>query len=272
MRIAFLAWSVALAGCAGAAASGESPKIDRSTLVSQLEVVRSHRILFSHHSVGRDLIAGLERASRELGQPLKVVTLEQASSEPTQPSFVSVSGGRNQEPYSKLAFFAETLRAAAYEPDLAFLKFCYVDFNPHTDVDALFAEYQRTIDALKRAHPRVQLAHITAPLMQRPMQLKDRINRLLGREVWEDAANVKRALFNQKLRDVYGGDPIFDLARVESTQPDGSRASFQQDGRTYYALARAYTDDGGHLNKLGQDHAALAWIQFLSGALARSPH
>lgn len=263
-----MAWSVALAGCGGAAAE-QAARPEASEITSQLEVVRAHRVLFSHHSVGRDLIAGLTRASTQLAdKPFPIVSIEHAPSDAT-PSFVSISGGENQNPQSKLDFFARTLRASRYEPDLAFMKFCYVDFHPRTDVKALFAAYQRTIDALERERPRTQFAHITVPLTARPMQIKDRIHRLLGREVWEDAANIKRHAFNEKLREAYGKDPIFDLARIESTKRDGSRAAFEQDGRTYYTLARDYTDDGGHLNTIGQDHAAVAWIRFLSGALER---
>jgi hypothetical protein len=267
MKLAWLAWSVTLSGCSGSAI-GEASRLETVKVASQLEVVRGHRVLFSHHSVGRDLIAGLSRVSTELtAKPLQVVSLEQASA--TTPSFVSISGGANQDPESKLAFFTQALRATSFEPDLAFMKFCYVDFNPSTDVDALFAAYQRTIATLRGQRPRTQFAHITVPLTARPTRLKDQLARLLGREVWEDAANVKRELFNQKLRDTYASDPLFDLARIESTRPDGSRATFEQNNRVYYALADLYTDDGGHLNRLGQDQAAIAFINFLSGALPR---
>ena len=127
-----------------------------------------------------------------------------------------------------------------------------------------------TIDGLKRDYPKTQFAHITTPLYAQPMQLKERIYRFLGKEVWEDAANVKRHACNQRLMQTYANDRIFDLATIESTRPDGSRAGFEQGGRTYYALATQYTEDGGHLNDLGQDVAALEWVRFMAGALARS--
>jgi lysophospholipase L1-like esterase len=59
------------------------------------------------------------------------------------------------------------------------------------------------------------------------------------------------------LRKNYEGkEPVFDLARIESTRPDGTRETFTQDGKTYYALVPAYTKDGGHLNKLGRKKVA----------------
>jgi len=42
-------------------------------------------------------------------------------------------------------------------------------------------------------------------------------------------------------------EPLFDLAAIESTAPDGTRASFMKDGKTYYQMVSDYTHDGGHL-------------------------
>jgi hypothetical protein len=267
-RALLLAWSVGVAGCATSAEGKPlEPELTVTQISNEMSVVRQHRILFSHHSVGRDLMAGLQRAAARLGGPIRVVPIEKADD---APAFVSVSGGQNQDPQSKLVFFEQTFRSSTFQPELAFLKLCYVDFNPHTDVDALFESYQKTIDALKRDYPKTRFAHVTTPLVAKPMQLKERMYRLFGREVWEDTANVKRHAFNQRVMQAYAGDPIFDLARIESTRPDGSRVDFEHDGRVYYSLANQYTEDGGHLNNLGQDVAALEWVRFMAGALQRS--
>jgi len=269
-RALLLAWSVGVAGCASAEGKELEPGLTVTHIAKEMDVLRKHRVLFSHHSVGRDLMSGLQRAATRLkSEPVRIISLEQAAADDA-PAFVAISGGHNQDPQSKLDFFAETLRTAKYQPDLAFMKLCYVDFNPHTDVDALFAAYQKTFDQLKREYPAIRFAHVTTPLHAQPMQLKERIYRFLGKEVWEDATNVKRHAFNQRLLKTYANDPIFDLARIESTRPDGSRVNFEQEGRTYYALAPQYTDDGGHLNALGQDVAALEWVRFIAGALSRS--
>jgi len=60
-----------------------------------------------------------------------------------------------------------------------------------------------------------------------------------------------RGEFNRLLRERYAEDPIFDLAAVTSTYPDGRRETFTLDGKTYESLVPAYTDDGGHLNAVG---------------------
>jgi hypothetical protein len=147
------------------------------------------------------------------------------------------------------------------------MKFCYVDFNPYTDVDALFAYYRETMEALKREHPEVTFAHVTVPLVVRPMDLKERFNRLIGRDVWEDTANTKRFEYNQRLLKEYGSEPIFDLAKAESTRPDGSRETFEYKGRSYFALTPDYTDDDGHLNAAGQGAVAPEMIRFLATTL-----
>lgn len=236
-----------------------------------LESVRQSRILFSHHSVGRNLLEGLQKYNKQAGGgPLNVVGLEQAKGSNT-PSLIEVSGGQNQDPKSKVDFFRGLFAEGQPRPQLAFMKFCYVDFNPQTDVDALFAYYRVAMDALKKEHPDITFAHVTVPLVVRPMELKERMYRLIGKEVWEDTANAKRDAFNQRLMKEYAQDPIFDLARVESTRPDGSRETFELEGQTYYSLAPQYTNDDGHLNEAGQAATAPEMVRFLASALKQRP-
>ena len=65
--------------------------------------------------------------------------------------------------------------------------------------------------------------------------------------------NSKRYEFNELLRKEYERKaPVFDLARIESTFPDGRRSLFSKGGTTYYSLVSDYTHDGGHLNEFGR--------------------
>ncbi len=238
-------------------------------LASELALLRSSRVLFSHQSVGHNLLTGLQRLAREHGGvAIPLLSIDDADRS-TAPGIIDLSGGQNGAPASKLVFFADTLHAHPdAKPALAFLKLCFVDFDPNTDVGALFAEYQPTLSALKREHPEITFAHVTTPLTRRPSDLRSRVLRVLGRQVWEDAANVKRCQWNERLLRSFSSDPIFDLARVESTRPDGSRESFSTaTGGTYYSLVPAYTDDGGHLNELGQNVAARELVRFVAAAL-----
>ena len=54
----------------------------------------------------------------------------------------------------------------------------------------------------------------------------------------------KAEQFNELLIKEYDGkEPVFDLAEIESTRPDGRRETFTKDGKTYYSLIPDYTYD-----------------------------
>jgi hypothetical protein len=57
-------------------------------------------------------------------------------------------------------------------------------------------------------------------------------------------------------REYAGKQAIFDLAKIESTLPDGNRADFIWDTRTYFRMAPEFTYDEGHLNEKGRKIAA----------------
>ncbi len=240
-------------------------------LAADLAKVKEARILFSHHSVGRNVLAGVSRVESEVGgRPIRLVSIEEAGALDGA-LLAHGSGGRNGDPRSKIDFFAATLRGdRALRLQLAFMKLCYVDFDPATDVDALFEHYRRTLEALRREYPEIRFAHVTVPLHRRPSDVKSVLRRLAGREVWEDRANAKRAEFNRRLLEAFPDDPVFDLARLESTGPHGDVATFELDGRSYPSLHPALTDDGGHLNAVGERAAAVAAIRFMAGALPAS--
>lgn len=254
---------------AAAASFEKESHVTKTQLTADLATVRHGRILFSHMSVGTDILAGIKRLDAENpgGDRVHLAPLEEAVVT-REPVLIDVSGGRNGEPKTKIDFFAATIRdGVRLKPNLAFMKFCYVDFNPRTDVDELFNYYRSTIETLKREHPEIRFAHVTVPLMEQPTGLKWRIYRLIGREVWEDAANVKRAQFSKRLIETFKSDPVFDLASVEATAPDGRLTKFEQGGQSYLSLYPGYTVDGGHLNPAGQRAAGSAAIRFLAEGL-----
>ncbi len=118
---------------------------------------------------------------------------------------------------------------------------------------------------LERAFPKTKFIHVTVPLVSRPSGIKDRIKIVLGRSVKDPEASMKRNVFNDMIRNEYADSaPIFDLARVESTYPDGKRECFDVGGKIYYALIEAYTDDGAHLNNLGRKVVAAELLLLLS--------
>ena len=75
----------------------------------------------------------------------------------------------------------------------------------------------------------------------------------------------RMAMLRGLLRERFGGsDHIFDLALLESTRPDGSRAYSRYFGDKAFMLAPEWTDDGGHLNEAAQYHVAERLLVFLA--------
>lgn len=242
-------------------------------LAEDLAIVRQGRILFSHHSVGANIITGIQQLDTEVAgrNHIHVISLDEATTS-KGPMLIHVSGGQNGDPKSKIDFFAGLIRGQPQlKPDLAFMKLCFVDFNPGTNVDNLFIYYRKIIETLKLEHPEIRFAHITSPLTTWPAGLKWRMFRLIGKEVWEDTANMKRSEFNRRIKESFGADQVFDLARVEATTPDGRLITFEQGGKSYQSLYPGYTEDDGHLNMPGRQMAGAAAIHFMAeGIKSRS--
>ena len=78
---------------------------------------------------------------------------------------------------------------------------------------------------------------------------------------------MKRAEFDRLLKETFGADPVFDLSRIEATAPDGHLTTFEERGQNYLSLYPGYTEDGGHLNTVGQQVAGEAFIHFLAVGL-----
>lgn len=246
----------------GAAAPRELPR-------GSLEKLAGKRIYFGHQSVGYDIVEGLQALGRERPELRLEIVDARAPGALDGPAFAHAPNGRNKEPLSKIRGFAETLEGSGLgaKTDIAFFKFCYVDFPPGTDVEKVFAEYRSTMDRLRQAFPRVKFVHVTAPLTVVQSGPKAFVKRLLGRRPWGAEANVVRERFNALMRAAYAGrEPLFDLAAVESTRPDGRTVTFEDGGATHRALADEYASDGEHLNALGARRAAAQLLETLAAA------
>ena len=58
--------------------------------------------------------------------------------------------------------------------------------------------------------------------------------------------------------------PIFDLALVEATLPDGELNTYDYEGNTYPSLCYSYTSDLSHLNAVGSQIVAYNLLSFLA--------
>lgn len=209
------------------------------------------KVYFGHQSVGGNVLDGLREIQMRIGSgPIMTDTLI----------------GQNGEPEGKCEDFVRKFAALPERPDIALMKFCYIDFGQSTDEAKLFARYAATLDGMQAKYPTVIFVPVTTPLTTQPGTWKRALKKLLGNVDAGSAVNAKRAEFNRLLVKHYAGRVIFDLARVESTNADGTRNSFDWNGRPAYSMVDAYTSDGGHLNELGRRLAAEELIHTLARA------
>jgi hypothetical protein len=250
--------ALAMMGTSLAARAADDPK-----LRAELDEIARRRIYFGHQSVGLNLIEGMTQLARSAGAPLRVVAVDRVGALPPG-TFAHGPVPENGNPGLKIQSFERALSGAT-DLDIAFVKFCYVDFRDSTDVRELFARYQATIAALKAKHPRTTFLHVTVPLTTIQGGAKALVKRALGRPPAGVLENVRREEYNALLRQaVQGKEPLFDLARIESTWPDGRRETFDWKGRSVPALVPSYTDDGGHLNRAGELRAARELVSVLA--------
>ena len=237
---------------------------------AEWQALAQRRVFFGHQSVGRNMMEGIRAvlAQRpDIG--LKLVQTSDPSSV-EGPALFDANIGENRRPASKADAFVRVVEAGLGKGALAMYKYCYIDVAGGTDIDALFEAYREQTRRLERAQPGVTLVHVTMPLKTAPEGLKETVKTMLGRPT-ETALNIKRNRFNELMRTEYGSRaPVFDLARLESSRPDGSRAFTRYQGRPVDMLAPEWTYDNGHLNEAGRRHVAEQFLVMLA-RLAAAP-
>lgn len=236
-----------------------------AALRADLDVLAKERIYFAHQSVGANILAGVSELAREAGVPLHIVQAPDAAAL-APGTFGHFFVPENGEPLRKLANFKRALGTRS-GVDLALIKFCYVDIDASTHATALFARYQATMAELRAANPHTTFVHVTLPLTTVQTGPKALAKRLLGRAPYGTIENVRREHYNALLRRAYlGREPVFDIARLESTAPDGTAVTVSWDGAIAPAMMPLYTDDGGHLNEVGRVRVARELVRVLAAA------
>jgi hypothetical protein len=229
--------------------------------------LRTKRIYFSHQAIGSEIIAGLHEAMRRKPDARLSVTAyaEPDTSEGTtttvfdEPALVEGPAGRRGDPARKIDEFEKFLRSnEGAKIDIAVLKLCYGDITRTTDADALIDRYAKAVDTLRRERPNIHLIHCTIPLKATDEGTRGRMKRLVG--AGSDASNAVRAKYNDAIRTRFPAETLFDIAAVESRRADGSTATVEYNGKRVQVLAGEYTDDGAHLNRLGQLIAAREFL------------
>ena len=245
--------------------SGDATELE---LNSSWRTFATTLVYFGHQSVGGNIVSGLrEMNDSGAGFPLTIVRSRKRASVGAN-GLVEFLIGENGRPESKLADFAVALEQIGDTAEaVAMFKYCYLDITAETNVEALFARHRDAVRAMRVKHPNLTFVHFTVPLTAVESRPRYIAKRLLGKSTMRDS-NARRNAFNALLRSTYADEPIFDLARIESTRPDGSRSFFRSGTDTVHTLAAELTDDGGHLNSTGRSVAARELVAVIARAVA----
>ena len=224
--------------------------------------VRADKIMFGHQSIGYNIIDGLETLSSDdpgrfglniINDPDKL----------TEPAFGHWANGNNTFPHGKIDAFETKMRGLdsngnvwAEVCNIAFFKFCYLDFNSLSlDIDSLFSHYIAAMDSLRNDFPNCKFVHVTVPLSALKFSS-------------DKQRNMNRHTYNQKLREYIKNAEsyLFDLADLEAHDENGNYQSFEYQGTSYPMMwydssnpeNNGWSSDGGHLNSKGKKYVASA--------------
>ena len=245
----------------------------RQALLKNKEInwqkISGKKTYFGHQSVGNNLLDGVRDILKENPSAKLNIIETERHSDITAGNLAHSSVGKNNDPMSKIEDFLDKIdNGLGNNVDIAFFKFCFVDIDSRTDISGFFEKYRSTMAELKERYPETTFAHCTVPLLRKEEKsLKNWVKGFLGKEggFFDNRHNRARNEFNELLMNEYQGkEPVFDLAGVTSTHPDGSRETFAIRSSKYFALVPDYTDDGGHLNLVGRKIAAEQFLVFLS--------
>ncbi|MGV1009219.1 MAG: hypothetical protein ACOYBY_11515 [Dermatophilaceae bacterium] len=232
-------------GSGTATAAAQTPPLS----ADGLRRVAKLRVFFAHRSVGAHIVdEGVPAVFRDFGVDPPIINegLPQPGG-----SLGNTWLEQPDDPRLKLDDFATWVRdkGAGNASDVALMKLGYVDVNENTDVSALYAKYRAVMAGLEHDFPNVTFLHTTISVTR-----------------WSAEANVAYERFNQLLRADYASTGrLFDLARVFSTRPDGTRTSkFTTAGDVYYEMNEGYTTDGGHPNAAGAEAAAAELLRVVA--------
>lgn len=236
---------------------------------AQLQDFAGARVLFGHQSVGADIVSGVAPLYQNAGAPAPVVveTREPVGSDDGFLAHAHI--GTNGDPLGKFADFQALVDSdLGDQADVAVLKLCYADIVAGTDVDAVFASYVKTMDALQQRHPDLRLLYSTVPLTT-DRSWKAVLKSWVGiDDQMGPADNLARQLYNTLVREKYGQTGrLFDIAAVEATI-EQSPMSRDLDGQPFFVLNPALSSDAGHLNEVGSQAAAAELVRVVSANLS----
>lgn len=229
---------------------------DLNYLSDDVKYLNNSTIFFGHRSVGSNIINGIQEIQNNYPQlklNIKEISLTDLTLE--TPAFLHARVGINTKPDTKIDDFVKALDLYGNKIEIAFLKFCFVDINSKTDCEKLFNNYMSKITDIKVRYPKMEIIHFTVPLTTKQKGIKGKMKRIIHLD-----ANIQRNKFNELIRKKFPENEIFDIARLESTYPNGK---INQYGHNIPGLIPEYTNDGGHLNNQSRIYIAGKLLEML---------
>ena len=226
---------------------------------SSWEKLAKKKIYFGHQSVGNNIIEDIRNLMKENPEIKLNIVKTNDPADFKSGIFAHSSIGKNDAPQTKIDAFADYVnKGIGKEADIAFFKFCFADITGLTDAKSIFDSYRKTMSELKKKYPQTTFIHITVPVVITKKSLKARLKRLFGKkDIWFYDGNIKRNELNELFtKEFKGREPLYDLAAIEASHPDGRMEIFTENGKSYFALVPDYTDDSAHLNEKGRRKVA----------------
>lgn len=234
--------------------------------LSKWNSLSNKKYFFGHQSVGDNIVDGIKFLI-EKNPNIKINIVSSSNPKDFDKAiFLHSHVETNKFPETKINNFTKILEdGIGLKADVAFLKFCYVDAVENTNVEHIFSLYKSSMNSIQKKYPDLKIIHFTIPLRTHNDSWKANIKRMLGIKIWGVDDNIKRNEFNELLIDEYGKSGyLFDISKVESTLPDGSRQKFTENKKEYFSLYPGYSSDGGHLNKNGAEYVAKNLLIYLA--------
>jgi hypothetical protein len=234
---------------------------------ARLRAIAARRVLLAHASLGQAMAAGVQHFVDTMDGVGVRVMRGVPPSDDRMAAIIALDHAAGTDARNQAAAFADAVTATlGSSGGIALFGYTASDVTETTDVDALFAAFRAATRDIEWLSPRVQFVPMTIPLTCSGEPTITRlVTRSLGRDV-DFERNRRRNRFNRLLIDDFAGsNPVFDLARLQSTRPDGTRA-FEFDGHELvYSLASEYTNADGGLNDAAQRMLAEQLLVFLAG-------
>ncbi|MCL2297303.1 MAG: hypothetical protein FWC38_07685 [Proteobacteria bacterium] len=236
-----------------------SPWTQTTFAPADVTALNGKSVFFVHNSVGSNIVDGL----RAVAPSLTITNAITSGGQPSATGFTDLymnnyaaSTGNpipnfNRRPLDKVAYFETLMERGGRHAQIAFLKFCFMDFDGDMPAwETMRDAYSGMVNRLQTSYPNVTFVHITAPLY-------------VYNQSWH---NNKQHNFNNWLRATYGGK-VFDLAAITSINANGTPAATAQNpspGAPTLSLDWAVGVNNSHLNANGGRRVASGLISFLA--------